>query len=232
MTEERPLTQEEAAECRSKAKQVLADLNQAIFDDDFMSTESWVRGNKAHISWLNDRSIQCQHFDAHGFIVVKDFANSDDVKALKDQMASLVNENWDPFTKDKEDIDTFGTDAAANTARGDYFLDSSNRVHYFAEPRALDEDFVDKRGKLSILNKAGHGMHNIAGAFRDYTLSDKMRNLGKADDIIRCITFLSLPTVFFFLVNRSLFLVLDLGWKDPVVPQSMYIFKQAKIGGE
>jgi phytanoyl-CoA hydroxylase len=148
-------------------------------------------------------------------LVSKNFANSEMVKSLKEQMATLVDEHWDPFAQDgKEEIDTFGTDAAANTARGDYFLDSSNRVHYFAEQKALDqrnnndkkeqlkEEVVAKEDKLSILNKAGHGMHNIPGAFRDYTLSDKMRNL-----------------------------VLDLGWKDPVVPQSMYIFKQAKFGG-
>ena len=46
-------------------------------------------------------------------------------------------------------------------------------------------------------------MHIIPGAFRDYTTSKKVKGL-----------------------------VRELGWKDPVVPQSMYIFKQAKVGGE
>jgi phytanoyl-CoA hydroxylase len=218
ISEEEPLTFEQAAECRAKAEQVLSHLQGDA------SSPSWVRGAAAahrhHHDHPNNNTIstsqQAQYFDTHGFLVNKNFANSEMVKSLKEQMATLVDEHWDPFAQDgKEEIDTFGTDAAANTARGDYFLDSSNRVHYFAEQKALDqknfnnkqlqlkEEFVvAKEDKLSILNKAGHGMHNNPGAFRDYTLSDKMRNL-----------------------------VLDLGWKDPVVPQSMYIFKQAKIGG-
>eukprot|EP00980_Cylindrotheca_fusiformis_P030027 scaffold24221_cov127-Cylindrotheca_fusiformis.AAC.1 len=129
------------------------------------------------------------------------------IRALKDQMKTLVEDNWDPYN---EKVDTFGTDSAANAARGDYFLDSSNTVHYFAEPKAFPqkEDAKEEekeeinKDKMSILNKAGHGMHTIPGTFQDYTRSEKMKNL-----------------------------VLDLGWKDPVVPQSMYIFKQGKIGG-
>lgn len=56
---------------------------------------------------------------------------------------------------------------------------------------------------MAALNKAGHAMHIIPGAFRDYTTSKKVKDL-----------------------------VRELGWKDPIIPQSMYIFKQAKVGGE
>ena len=56
---------------------------------------------------------------------------------------------------------------------------------------------------MNALNKAGHGLHLIPGAFHDYTLSDKVKNL-----------------------------VRELGWIDPVIPQSMYIFKQPWIGSE
>mmetsp|Transcript_35482 Transcript_35482/g.86013 ORF Transcript_35482/g.86013 Transcript_35482/m.86013 type:complete len:389 (+) Transcript_35482:99-1265(+) len=216
ISEDAPLSPEEAATCREKAKEVLSSLEQTIDDQE----SSWVRGyqHKEETTWLPGRSKDAKYFDTHGFLVVPKFASEDVVTDLREQMKSLVKENWHPFDDDdekkKEKIETFGTDAKANEARGDYFLDSSNRVHYFAEPKAnLDkvandgnnnnaEQQDETERKISILNKAGHGMHNIPGAFQDYTLSDKMRNL-----------------------------VLDLGWKDPVVPQSMYIFKQAKIGG-
>mmetsp|Transcript_13043 Transcript_13043/g.37180 ORF Transcript_13043/g.37180 Transcript_13043/m.37180 type:complete len:233 (+) Transcript_13043:107-805(+) len=56
---------------------------------------------------------------------------------------------------------------------------------------------------MDALNKAGHAMHIIPGAFRDYTTSKKVKDL-----------------------------VRELGWLDPQIPQSMYIFKQAKVGGE
>jgi phytanoyl-CoA hydroxylase len=163
------------------------------------SPSSWVRPD-ADSTWLEGRSDRCRYFDTHGFLVVPKFLET--AQALKDQMKDLANNDWD----NSKSLDTFGTDKAANTARGDYFLDSSNKVHYFAEPHATDEQNQLKeeyqKDKLAALNKAGHGMHTMPGAFRDFTLSAKMRAL-----------------------------VTDLGWKDPVVPQSMYIFKQPKIGG-
>jgi phytanoyl-CoA hydroxylase len=118
-------------------------------------------------------------------------------------MESLANQ-WDPSTG----IDSFGTDTKGNSTRGDYFLESSSKVHFFAEPTALaDQGNKELKpeyqsDKMSALNKSGHAMHIIPGAFQIYTKSDKIRDL-----------------------------VLDLGWKDPVVPQSMYIFKQKHIGG-
>jgi phytanoyl-CoA hydroxylase len=94
------------------------------------------------------------------------------------------------------------------------FLDSSDKIHYFAEPaasvkvdrspssRQLRDSYLTH--KITALNKAGHGMHvPPQQPFHDYTCSPKVR---------------ALVTYF-------------LGWKDPVVPQSMYIFKQAATGG-
>lgn len=119
-------------------------------------------------------------------------------------MTTLANEQWDPQTK----TIAFRTDEESNKtqASDDYFLESSSRVHYFAEADALNEQGAllpeFQSNKLAALNKAGHGMHMIPGAFHDYATSDKLRNL-----------------------------VSELTWQDPVIPQSMYIFKQARIGG-
>ena len=197
-SEEKPLTDEEKSLFREKAKKVLQELEETAKAS---SPSSWVRED-ADSAWLQGRSNRCRYFDTHGFLVVPKFLDSKTSQALKDQMEYLANNDWDPA----KSLDTFATNTEGNTTRGDYFLDSSNKVHYFAEPHALDEQKQLKpefqRDKLSALNKAGHGMHTIPGAFRDYTLSSNMREL-----------------------------VAELGWKDPVVPQSMYIFKQPKIGG-
>ena len=144
---------------------------------------------------------------------------------MKDEMARIVEAEWHPFADQDGgggELDAFGTNDKQNAARGDYFLDSADKVHFFAEPAALaaddeEEKTKQKKGgdnkprlrssyrndKVRALNKAGHGLHLRRGVFRDYCLSDKIRNL----------------------------VVKDLGWRDPVVPQSMYIFKQAEIGG-
>ena len=129
--------------------------------------------------------------------------DSDEINKLKQQMADLTK-TWDPLEK----TIAFRTDEESNKvqASDDYFLESASRVHFFAESDALDDNGSLKpqyqQDKLSALNKAGHGMHMIPGPFSDYAQSTKVRNL-----------------------------VEELGWIDPVVPQSMYIFKQAKIGG-
>ena len=86
----------------------------------------------------------------------------------------------------------------------DYFLDSADRIHFFAEKDALDSDGnVKTSEKLLALNKAGHGLHVCDDVFRACSTSGKVRGL-----------------------------VRSLGWTDPVIPQSMYIFKQPRIGGE
>lgn len=56
--------------------------------------------------------------------------------------------------------------------------------------------------KIGALNKAGHALHLRPGVFHDYTKSKSIRKL-----------------------------VEELGWTDCVAPQSMYIFKQKRVGG-
>lgn len=128
--------------------------------------------------------------------------DDEEVKALCDQMQSLANQ-WEP----DKGVDSFGTNSKENETRGDYFLESASKVHFFAEPSALVDGNNQLKPeyqvhKIEALNKAGHAMHIIPGSFRNYALSNKVQSL-----------------------------VLDLGWQDPVVPQSMYIFKQKLIGG-
>ena len=200
--EVRPLSTEEKSEYRHQAATFWGKSKTC---EHICTLGSWVRPD-ADPAWLESRSDSCRFFDTHGFLVVPQFADDETVSALKKQMQDLAENDWDPSTS----VDTFGTDSASNTTRGDYFLDSSNKVHFFAEPTALETSPDGKqqlkcnfqKDVLAALNKAGHGMHVIPGSFREYTLSRKMKEL-----------------------------VTDLGWRDPVVPQSMYIFKQPKIGG-
>lgn len=209
---EAPFTKEELVEIRAKADEIW----KGLAEKETSSSRSWIKKEDRAAAVESDgdasRSKQCQSFDTNGFIKVDQMLNAnDEVEALRNQMESLA-EQWDPTSG----IDSFGTDRQANASRGDYFLESASKVHFFAEETALlavedggDENNNTKelkpefqKDKMAALNKAGHAMHIIPGAFQDYAKSDKIRDL-----------------------------VLDLGWTDPVVPQSMYIFKQKKIGG-
>jgi phytanoyl-CoA hydroxylase len=118
------------------------------------------------------------------------------------QMGKLVD-GWTPG----EEQAVFRTDGEQESAQGssDYFLDSADRIHFFAEPGAVDEKGGLKPNvrKAESLNKAGHGLHVLDPVFKEYSTSAKVKEL----------------------VNK-------LGWRDAVLPQSMYIFKQPRIGGE
>jgi hypothetical protein len=84
-----------------------------------------------------------------------------------------------------------------------YFLESSDKVSYFFEAGAVDEN-----GKLMVeskiaLNKVGHALHWLNPTFKKHTFSEKVKE-----------------TCF------------QLGLVEPVVIQSMYIFKNPGVGSE
>lgn len=143
-------------------------------------------------------------FEGDGYLLVKGFASREECAGLKSAMQELIR-SWDP---DKTLAPVFCTDETnqlKNQAKSDYFLDSADRVHFFLEKGAAGEDGRLKAGiaKARSLNKVGHGLHVVDPAFRSYSHSAKVMSL-----------------------------VEELGWQDPVLPQSMYIFKQPVIGGE
>ena len=81
-----------------------------------------------------------------------------------------------------------------------YFLNSSDGVGFFLEKGAL------KDGKLAVdrhhsINKIGHALHAHRAMFRKLTFHENGKKILKT-----------------------------LGFKEPVVCQSMYIFKQPRIG--
>lgn len=135
--------------------------------------------------------------------------------------------------KEKSKITVFRTDSRQEEAQGksDYFLDSATRIHFFAEQSALDEDGNLKSqyrhgtgNKIEALNKAGHALH-IPPTIKDKRRSSEAssnHNNNKPK-----------PNPFYHYTHSKKIkdLVYELGWQNPVVPQSMYIFKQKKIGG-
>lgn len=82
-------------------------------------------------------------------------------------------------------------------------MDSADKISYFYEKDALDEN-GDLLVKASLApNKVGHALHRLHPTFEACTYNDKVINVCRA-----------------------------LGLINPVVPQSMYIYKNPGIGSE
>jgi phytanoyl-CoA hydroxylase len=90
-----------------------------------------------------------------------------------------------------------------DSGRDDYFFDSAEKVHCFLEEDALDADGDLIKPAYLAINKIGHAMHDLNPVFKE---------------------FCQLPI--FGEVMR------DIGIQNPLLWQTMYIFKQPHIGGE
>ena len=123
----------------------------------------------------------------------------------KDQCLALktrMAELLDAF--DPAGISTiFSTVGEQAHARDRYFLESGDKIRFFFEAGAFDEAGRLTRDKALCINKAGHALHDLDPAFNSFSRQHKLAELAS-----------------------------DIGFTDPRLLQSMYIFKQPDIGGE
>jgi phytanoyl-CoA hydroxylase len=90
-----------------------------------------------------------------------------------------------------------------NRLANDYFLESAGKIHFFFEEDAFSPDGTLKQSKERSINKIGHALHDLDQVFNEFSRTPELRQLAA-----------------------------DLGLVTPLLLQSMYIFKQPRIGGE
>ena len=90
-----------------------------------------------------------------------------------------------------------------NRIADEYFLNSANNISFFFEENAFNSDGALKQDKELSINKIGHALHDLDPIFDRFSRTSTIRQLAS-----------------------------DLGINNPLLLQSMYIFKQPHIGGE
>jgi len=84
-----------------------------------------------------------------------------------------------------------------------YFIESGDKIRFFLEDDAFDANGDLRQAKEHCLNKMGHAMHDLDPVFDEFSRTPELASV-----------------------------VASVGFDDPRIVQSMYIFKPPNIGGE
>ncbi len=99
-------------------------------------------------------------------------------------------------------ISIFSTREQIRTS-DDYFLDSGDKIRFFFEEDAFTSDGGLRYARERSINKIGHALHDLDPVFDAFSRKPELAAI-----------------------------CADLGYAEPLLLQSMYIFKQPNIGGE
>ena len=107
------------------------------------------------------------------------------------------------YVPSPEEATVFTADGKPQHTSDDYFLTSGEQIRCFFEKDAFDQHGNLRAEPHLALNKLGHAMHDLDPVFESFSRTPDLANVAA-----------------------------DLGMRDPLLLQSMYIFKQPHIGGE
>lgn len=125
--------------------------------------------------------------------------------AVSTQMLTTVRHRIDEMVTefDASSVSTEFSSTDQSHGRDEYFLTSGDKTRFFFEEGVHGDDGSLLVSKYDSLNKIGHAMHDLDPVFHLFCRSNVFRDAAK-----------------------------DLGMVNPLLLQSMVIFKHPRIGGE
>ncbi|XP_015798504.3 phytanoyl-CoA dioxygenase domain-containing protein 1 isoform X1 [Nothobranchius furzeri] len=143
-----------------------------------------------------------QKYKEDGYVVLDGLLTPQECDELKQRMNEIVD-RMDVPEHCRISFSTDHDEQLQKQGNADYFITSGDKVRFFFEKGVFDDKGEFIVPKQRSLNKVGHALHAHESLYRKVTHSPKVQGIAK-----------------------------KLGLSNPVILQSMYIFKQPGIGGE
>ncbi|MEM1136089.1 MAG: phytanoyl-CoA dioxygenase family protein [Bacteroidota bacterium] len=121
---------------------------------------------------------QLKDYSKNGFLVVKNFFDSQKVSLLKNAIHSIV----DSFNM--EEVSIFSTKSQVEKTNT-YFLESSSKISCFFEEDAFNTQGILDADKHKAINKVGHALHDLDPTFQSVSYTQSLTNLTKDLGYIR-----------------------------------------------